>query len=117
MGSVCHVPFGRVIWSGTFYTYIYPRFSQAVASEINKLWPSSFYWKYSKFNLDFENEEKNWEKCFSFWDNCMWMGYIKLSILGREHLPTALIVLRNGLKLSHITKRDFLEVNCVPVDQ
>ena len=47
----------------------------------------------------------------------MWMGYIKLSVLGREHLPTALIVLRNGLKLSHITKRDFLEVNCVPADQ
>ena len=33
----CHVPFGRVIWNGTFYTYISRRFSQAVASEINKL--------------------------------------------------------------------------------
>ena len=47
----------------------------------------------------------------------MWMGCIKLSLLGREHLPTALIVLRNSLKLSHITKRDFLELNALPVDQ
>ena len=47
----------------------------------------------------------------------MWMGCIKLSLLGREQLPTALIVLRNGLKPSHITKRHFLEIDCLPVDQ
>ena len=45
----------------------------------------------------------------------MWMGCIKLSLFGREHLSTALIVLTKGLKLSHITKRDFLQLNCVPV--
>ena len=28
----------------------------------------------------------------------MWMGWIKLSLLGVEHLSTALIVLTNGLK-------------------
>ena len=47
----------------------------------------------------------------------MWMGCIKLSLLGREHLPTALIVWRNSLKLSHITKGDFLQLNCLPFDQ
>ena len=57
------------------------------------------------------------QKLFSFWDNCMWMGCIKFSLLGREHLSMALIVLTNSLKLFHITKRDFLELNCLPVDQ
>ena len=114
---VCHVAFGRVIWSGTFYTYILPRFSHAVASEINKLWASSFFWKYSKLNLHFENTLKNPEKVFSFWDNCMWMGSIKLSLLGREHMSTAFILLRNSLKLSHITKRDFLPLNSLPIAQ
>ena len=117
MRLVCHVPFGRVIWSGTFYTFILTRFSQAVASEINKLWASSFFRKYSKFKLDFENSEKNQEKVFSFWDNCMCVGCIKLSLFGREHLPTAVIVLTNRLNLWHITKRDFLQLTCFPVEQ
>ena len=47
----------------------------------------------------------------------MWMGCIKLSLLGREHLSTALVVLTNSLKLSHIPKSDFLPLNCLPVDQ
>ena len=47
----------------------------------------------------------------------MWMGCIKLSVLGREHLSTALIVLTNSLKILHITKRDFSQLNCVLVDQ
>ena len=114
---VCHVPFGRVIWSGTFYTYIWPRFLQAVASEINKLGGSSFFWKSSKFNLDFKNAGKNRENVFSFCDNSMRMGCIKLSLLGREHLSTALIVLTTRLNLSHITKRDFLQLNSLRVEQ
>ena len=47
----------------------------------------------------------------------MWMGCIKLSLLGREHLSTALIVLTNSLNLWHIPKRDFLELNFLPVEQ
>ena len=45
------------------------------------------------------------------------MGCIKLSVLGREHLPTALIVLTNSLKLSHIPKRDFFPLKFLFVDQ
>ena len=78
---------------------------------------SSLFWEYSNLNLDFENTLKKQKKVFSFWDNCMWMGCIKLSLLGREHLSTALVVLTNSLKLSHITKSDFLPLNCLPVDQ
>ena len=52
---------------------------------------SRFFWKYSKFNLDFEKSAKNREKVFSFRDNCMWMGCNKVSLLGREHLSTALL--------------------------
>ena len=47
----------------------------------------------------------------------MWMGCIKLSLFGREHLSTALIVLINSLKLLHITKSEFLQLNFLPVDQ
>ena len=84
---------------------------------MNKLWATSFFLKCSKFNLAFQNEGKNSEKVFSFWDNCMWMGCIKLSLFGREHLRTAVIVLTNSLKLFHITIREFLPLNCPPVEQ
>ena len=47
----------------------------------------------------------------------MWMGCIELSVLGREHLSTALIVLTNSLKLLHIPKRDILQLNGLLVDQ
>ena len=47
----------------------------------------------------------------------MWMGCIKLSLFGREHLPTAVIVLTNSLNVWYITKRDFLQRKCVLVDQ
>ena len=80
---------------------------QAVASEINKLGASSFFWKSSKFNLDFQNGGKNQENVFSFWDNSMWMGCIKLSLLGREHLSTALIVLTKRLKFLISLKETF----------
>ena len=39
-------------------------FSEYVISEIQKLWGSSFFSKCSKFNLDFRNSAKNWEKIF-----------------------------------------------------
>ena len=45
------------------------------------------------------------------------MDSFKLSLLGREHLSTALIVLTKRLNLSHITKRDFLQLNSIPVEQ
>ena len=47
----------------------------------------------------------------------MWMGCIKVSLFGTEHLSTAVIVLTNTLKLLHITKSEFLQLNFVPVDQ
>ena len=47
----------------------------------------------------------------------MWMGCIKISLLGKEHWSTTPIVLRNSLKLLDITKRDFLPLNWLPVEQ
>ena len=35
------------------------------------------------------------------------MGCLKLSLLGREHLSTSVIVLTNKLNLGHITKGDW----------
>ena len=75
---------------------------------MHHLWGSWFYWKCSKFNLAFKNAETKWEKIICCWDNCIWIGCLKLSALGRGYLWSAVNMLTNILKTIHITKRDFL---------
>ena len=45
-----------------------------------------------------------------------WVTLI-MSLLGKEHLATALMVLTNSFNLWLITKRDFLQLNFLPVEQ
>ena len=66
-----------------------------------------FFWKCSKFNADSKNVEKNSEKMFYFWDKCIWICCITLSLLLREYLSLAVNVWRKGLKNFHVSKSDF----------
>ena len=76
-----------------------------------------FFWKCSKFNENLRNAEKNWEKVFSFWDTSILISCVKLSLLRREYLSLAVIVLTNSLEILDNTKRDFFELNRVYSDQ
>ena len=42
-----------------------------------------------------------------FWDKCIWIICIHLSLLLREYLSSAVNVLRKGLKKFHVSKIDF----------
>ena len=44
---------------------------------------------------------------FCFWDKCIWIVSIHLSLLLREYLSSAVIVLRKGLQNLHVSKSDF----------
>ena len=66
-----------------------------------------FFWKCSKFNANSKNAEKNWQKMFCFWDKCIWIVCIHLSLLLREYVSLAVNVLRKGLKNFHESKSDF----------
>ena len=115
--QVYHVPRQRVLWNGTFCTYILPRFPECVISKINQLWGSSFFWKCSKFKVDFENATKNREKAFCFWDNCVRIGCVKLSLLRKEYLSSAVNVLKKSYKALRLTKTDFFWHKYLPDDQ
>ena len=54
-----------------------------------------------------KTQKKNWEKRFSFWDKCIWIVCIHLSLLLREYVSLAVNVLRKGLKNFHVSKSDF----------
>ena len=47
----------------------------------------------------------------------IWFGYVKLSLLRREYLSSAVYFLINRLKIHHITKRDFFQINNLNSDQ
>ena len=63
--------------------------------------------KCSKFNADSKNAKKNSDKMFRFWDKCIWIACIQLSLLIREYLSSAVHVLRKRLKNFNVSKCDF----------
>ena len=75
-------------------------FSERVISEIENLWGSSFFFEYSKIFIDFKNSAKNSAKFFCFWDNCIWIGIVKLSLLRRGYFSLPANVLRSSHKMA-----------------
>ena len=57
------------------------------------------------------------EKKFFFWGNSIWIGWVKLSVLRREYLSSAVNVLTNRLKILHSTNIGFFQLNYVKIDQ
>ena len=51
--------------------------------------------------------QTNPEKVFYFLEHFSWIGYVKLSLLRREYLSSAVNVLSSGRKILDITNRDF----------
>ena len=82
-------------------------FLESVISEIQNLLESSFFSIYLKFLLDFEKEGKYWEKVLCFWDNCIWIGIVKLSLLRTGYFSSAANVLTSSPKNMHVNHRDF----------
>ena len=66
-----------------------------------------FFWKCLKFNADSKNAEKNLEKIFYFWDKCLWIVSIQLSLLIREYFSSTVNDLKKRLKNFHVSKSDF----------
>ena len=46
---------------------------------------------------------------FGFWDKCIWIVWIHLSLLIREYLSSAVNVLRKSLKNFSVSKTDFFD--------
>ena len=86
-------------------------FSESVISEIQNLWRSSFFSKYLKFHLDFKNVGKTCEKTFCFWENCIWIGMIKFSLLRTGYFSLAGNVLTSSPKIFHVNKTELIQLN------
>ena len=87
---------------------------ESVISEIDQVWGSHFFWKCLKFNVDFKNAKTSSQNNFCFWDNCIWIGSLKLSLLIIKRFSSAIDMLTNSLRTLHITKRDFFPTHLPP---
>ena len=76
-----------------------------------------FFGKHLQFKLYFKNEAKNWEKVFCFWNNCIWIGIVKLSLLRIGYLSLTSNVFTCSPKIWHVNKRDFFQLNYLASDQ
>ena len=92
-------------------------FSESLLSKIQNLWRSSSDWRCSKLNLDFKNAAKNTENFFCFWDNCIWIGIVKLFLLRTRYFSAAANVLTSSPKICHVNKMDFFEHNVLTSDK
>ena len=75
------------------------------------LWGSSFYSKIWTFNIDFETAAKNIEKVFCFWDNCIWIVLIKLSLFRTRYFTSIANVLTSSPNIFHVNKRKLFQLN------
>ena len=62
-------------------------------------------------------QKKKIRKSFLFGKNGVRIGCVKLSLLSREYLSTAVNVLTNSYKALRLTKTDFFRHNYLPNDQ
>ena len=76
-----------------------------------------FVWKFSIFDTDLKNAQRNWQKGFCFWGNSVWIGCIKLSLLRTEYLSSPVNVLTDSLKILHVTKRDLFQLIYLHIHQ
>ena len=95
---------------GFLEIYLTP-FSEFVISETQNLWGSSFFSKNSKYQMDFKNAAKNFEKKFCFRYNCIWIGIVKLSLWRIRYISSAANVLTSSPKILHVNKKDCFQTN------
>ena len=70
-----------------------------------------FFFKCSKFKVDFTNAERNGDNVCCFCDNSICIGCVILSLLGGEYLSSTVSVLTNSRKILYSTKRGYFQLN------
>ena len=78
-----------------------------------------FFWSCSKVHVDLENAQENSEKVFFLFFAEKWIsiGCVKLSLVRRQYLSSAVRVLTNSLRIFHVTMRHSFELNYLHSNQ
>ena len=76
-----------------------------------------FFRKIWIISAKFQKCSEKSENLFCFWDNWMWIGIVKLSLLRTRYFHWAANVLTSSTKILRVNKKDFLELSWLGSDQ
>ena len=111
----CFRPFTILPVEGSFEMRLFRHFG--VCNFLNtSAMKDIFLSKSSKFNPDFKNKEQNREHFFLSYIVASELIMLKLSLLRREYLSSAVNILTNSLKVLHIAKKYFIYFNYLQSD-
>ena len=116
LGTFTMLLFERLSKTGLF-RHLSNHFYEVRNSVIQKLWGSCFFSEYSKCNIHFKNAEKNSEKFSCFWEKCIWIAVVKLSLLRTGYFSLACIVLSSSPKVLDANNRDFFQLSWIGSSQ
>ena len=70
----------------------------------------NFYSKIFKISARFPKWSKKFRKNFFFWDICIWIGILKLSLLITGYFSSAANQLTSSRKILHVNKKEFFKL-------
>ena len=114
--STCLVTFTMLLVEGMSETGLFRHLSDHVSgvgnfgkSKSNRV---VFFFRISKILLQLsEFQQKIPKKFYFFWCNCIWIGFVKLSLLRKGYFSSAPNVLTSSPEIRHVNKRDVFHLN------
>ena len=76
-----------------------------------------FFFKMFEISARFQKCSEKWRKRFCCWDNCIWIGIVKLSLLRTGYFSWTANVLTRSIKILHVRKWDFFQRDSFGNDQ
>ena len=98
--------FRRVFWRRSFRAFKKLHFLVSITSETFKLCSSSFFWKCSKFHVDFKKAIKVGHNVLGLLDNFVRTSWVKIFLLRQEYMWSPVNLLKGSPKIPDLTKRD-----------
>ena len=113
--------FSMLLVEGSSKTRLFRHFSEYLFGvhnfEVTKSMTILFFVKMFEIWSILQKCCKNFTKCFCFWDNCIWIGIVNLSLLRTGYFSWAANVLRSSPKNGHSRNRDFYQLNWLGSNQ
>ena len=116
LGQVYDIASQSILWNKTFlhlsnHVFGVCNFGNTKAMRV------VFFFRALKTSYRFQKCTKKLRKSFFFWDNCIWIGIVKLSLLRTEYYSLIADVLTSSPKIWHLNKRDFFQLNFLGSDR
>ena len=75
-----------------------------------------FFFKMFKIEFRFQKFSKKLRDIICFWDNCIWIGIVKLPLIRTGYFSSAANVWISSPKIFHVNNRNFFQINWLGSD-